>query len=366
MSLLQQTCDEIEPQDRSARRRARERLEQLAMPHWALGRVMDLSVELAGITQSLQPAVERKNVVVMAGDHGVAEAGVSKYPREVTGQMLYNFVDGGAGINALAGCVDAGVTVVDMGVAAEVGDLAESGEILSKSVRAGTNNIAEGPAMSRDEAVRAVEGGIEVALELGDGVDVFGTGDMGIANTTPSAAIAAAVTGGDPAEVTGRGTGVDDEQLEHKRDIVGKALEVNDVNPADGLDLLSKVGGFEIGGIAGLILGAARCRKPVLVDGFISTAGALIAHALCADSADYMIAAHRSEEHGHALMHRKLGKEPLLDLDLRLGEGTGAALAMGLVDGAASLLTDVNTFEEAAIAVPGKNSNRTGHAGKQK
>ncbi|MEF8788325.1 MAG: nicotinate-nucleotide--dimethylbenzimidazole phosphoribosyltransferase, partial [Planctomycetota bacterium] len=245
------------------------------------------------------------------------------------------------------------VTVVDMGAAADLDELAERGAIISKSVRPGTDNIAEGPAMSRDEARRAVEGGIEVAHGLDDEVDVFGTGDMGIGNTTPSAAIAAAVTGLEPSTVTGRGTGIDDEGLQHKIEVVETALTVNDVDPADGLDLLSKVGGFEIGGIAGLILGAASRRKPVLIDGFISTAGAVVAQALCPDCADYMIAAHRSEERGHAAMHEKLGKEPLLDLDLRLGEGTGAALAMNLVDAAASLLTDVNTFEEAAVTAPG-------------
>lgn len=363
VSLLDETCEDIEPQDRSARNSARDRLEKLAMPHWALGRVMDLSLELAGMTGSGQPTVKQKNVVVMAGDHGVTEEGVSKYPPEVTGQMIYNFVDGGAGINALAGCVDAGITVVDMGSLADTADLAANGDIVSKSVRRGTDNIAKGPAMSRDEAAQAVEAGIDVALDLCSDVDVFGTGDMGIGNTTPSAAIAAAATGKRPSEVTGRGTGIDDESLQHKIEVVERALKVNDVDPSDGLDLLSKVGGFEIGGIAGLILGAASRRKPVLVDGFISTAGAIVAQALCAHSTDYMIAAHRSEEHGHAAMHEKLDREPLLDLNLRLGEGTGAALAMNLVDAAASLLTDVNTFEEAAVTAPGPDEGNADGGG---
>ncbi len=359
MSLLAETCAAIEPQDRSARSRARDHLQELAMPHWALGRVMDMAVELAGMTGSLPPAVERKCVVVMAGDHGVTEENVSTYPSEVTEQMMYNFVDGGAGINALAGCVDAEVAVVDMGVAADLDELVERGTIVSRSVRRGTDNIAEGPAMSRDEAMRAVQGGIEVARDFADEVDVFGTGDMGIGNTTPSAAIAAAATGLDPSAVTGRGTGIDDEGLQRKIEVVDRALTVNDVHPSDGLDLLSKVGGFEIGGIAGVILGAASQRKPVLVDGFISTAGAIVAQALCADCADYMIAAHRSEESGHAAMQELLGKEPLLDLNLRLGEGTGAALAMNLVDAAASLLREVNTFDE--LAAIGTEQDEGGH-----
>ena len=363
LSLLDETCDAIKPQDSSVRSRARDHLEKLAMPQWALGRVMDIAVDLVGMTCSLRPAIERKRVVLMAGDHGVTDENVSKYPRAVTEQMMYNFVDGGAGINALAGCVDAELTVVDMGVAAELDDLVESGAIVSRSVRPGTDNIAEGPAMRRDEAVRAVEGGIEVANDSAQQVDVFGTGDMGIGNTTPSAAIAAAATGLEPSVVTGRGTGIDDEGLQHKIAVVDRALTVNAVDPSDGLDLLSKVGGFEIGGIAGVILGAASQRKPVVVDGFISTAGAIVAQALCPDCTDYMIAAHRSEESGHAAMHELLGKQPLLDLGLRLGEGTGAALAMNLVDAAASLLTEVNTFEEVAAIETGAGEGHPGSGG---
>jgi nicotinate-nucleotide--dimethylbenzimidazole phosphoribosyltransferase len=204
--------------------------------------------------------------------------------------------------------------------------------------------------MSRDEAIRAVEAGIAVALELGASTDLFGTGDMGIGNTTPSSAIAATLSGASVREVTGRGTGIDDGQLEHKIEVIQRALDVNRPDPRDGLDVLSKVGGFEIGGIAGLILGCASLRKPVLIDGFISTAGALIAQRLCPVAGDFMIAAHRSVERGHRVAMAALGKEPLLDLDLRLGEGTGAALAMNLVEAAVRILTEVATFEEAAVS----------------
>jgi nicotinate-nucleotide--dimethylbenzimidazole phosphoribosyltransferase len=264
--------------------------------------------------------------------------------------MVHNFVNGGAGINALARVVGARVVVVDMGVAADFSDLVASGKLVSKKVAPGTANMAKGPAMTREQAVRSLEAGIEVACDLAPVTDVFGCGDMGIGNTTPSAAIAAAITGRPPAELTGRGTGIDDATLQHKVRVVQKALEVNRPDSSDGLDVLAKVGGFEIGGIAGLILGAASLRKPVVIDGFISTAGALIAQKLAPASADYMIAAHRSMELGHKAMHERLGKEPLLNLNMRLGEGTGAALAMSLVEAAARLLTDVSTFAEAAVS----------------
>jgi nicotinate-nucleotide--dimethylbenzimidazole phosphoribosyltransferase len=320
------------------------------MPHWALGRLMDLALDLAGMTGSLQPRVDRKTIVTMAGDHGVVAEGVSKYPQEVTAQMVCGFVSGRAGINALARLNDVRVVVVDMGVAADLSPLAASGKIVSKRVAGGTENMAAGRAMSRQQAVRAVEAGIQVAVELDETVDVFGTGDMGIGNTTPSAAIASAITGAAVAEVTGRGTGLDDRQLEQKTAVIQRALEINTPDPEDGLDVLSKVGGFEIGGIAGLILAAAARQKPILVDGFISTAGALIAHALAPAAADYIVAAHRSAENGHDLMQQHLGKEPLLNLGMRLGEGTGAALAMNLIEAAARVLTDVATFEEASVS----------------
>ncbi len=350
MGLLESTVERIAPQDAAWRGRARERLEQLTMPHWALGRLMDLAEDLAGMTRSMASPVAGKTIVVMAGDHGVTEEGISAYPREVTPQMVHNFVAGGAGINALAQVSGARLVVVDMGIAGDLGALVEEGRVVSRRVGNGTQNMARGPAMSREEAVRCLEAGIEIAGELGDTTDLFGTGDMGIGNTTPSAAIAAAVTGQPVGQVTGRGTGIDDEGLAHKIEVIQKALELNRPDPADGVDVLAGVGGFEIGGIAGLILGAASLKKPVLIDGFISTAGALIAQTLAPDAADYMIAAHQSAEPGHALMLAHLGKRPLLDLDLRLGEGTGGALAMPLVEAAVRILTEVRTFEEASVS----------------
>ena len=376
-SLLDKTVSQIVPQDDACRTAARQRLDQLIMPHWALGRLMDLAVDLAGMTRSLRPPLARKVVVVMAGDHGVAGEGVSRYPQEVTGQMVHGFASGKAGINALARLAGARVVVVDVGVVADLGPLAAAGKILDRKIARGTANLAAGPAMTRQQALRAVETGIEIVEELcwekGDsphlceapsgpfrqmgtvpffpeGVDLLAAGDMGIANSTPSAAVAAALTGLPAAELVGRGTGIDDGQLARKTAVVEKALCVNRPDPADGLDVLAKVGGFEIGGIAGIVLAAAARRKPVLVDGFISTAGALLAHALAPAATQYVIAAHRSVEPGHRAMQEHLGKRPLLDLDLRLGEGTGAVLAMHLVEAAGRILSEVATFEEAHVS----------------
>jgi nicotinate-nucleotide--dimethylbenzimidazole phosphoribosyltransferase len=350
MSLLADSIRRIAPQDSAARAKAKSRLDQLTMPYWALGRLMDLAEDLAGMTGSVPPRTTDKTMVVMAGDHGVTAEDVSKYPQGVTAQMVYNFVAGGAGINALAGLNGARVVVVDMGVAADLSDLASAGKIVNKRIGPGTRNMAAGPAMSHDEAIRALEAGIAVGLELGQTTDVFGVGEMGIGNTTPSSAIVAALCGCSVADATGRGTGIEDEQLRHKIGVIEKCLDVNQPDASDPLDVLAKVGGFEIAGIAGLILAAASMRKPVIIDGFISTAGALIAHRLAPLSADYMIAAHQSVEQGHRIALQSLGKTPLLDLNLRLGEGTGAALAMNLVEAAARILTEVATFEEAAVS----------------
>lgn len=351
MGALERTLQNIFPQDSEFRDKARQRLEQLALPHWSLGSLMDLAIDLAGMTRSMHPPVGRKAIVTMAGDHGVTAEGVSKFPKEVTPQMVANFVNGGAGINALARQAGARVFVVDMGVDADLRQLADTGRIINKKVGMGTANIAVGPAMSHAMARRAVESGIDVAEMLADDYDLFGTGDMGIGNTTPSTAIAAVCTGRPVGELTGRGTGLDDDQLAQKIRVIEKILTVNRPDPKDGLDILAKVGGFEIGGIAGLILGAAARRKPVLVDGFISTAGALIASKIEPFVRDYLIFSHRSVEPGHRCMQEMLGcRQPLLDLNFRLGEGTGAAVAMNLVEGAVAILTEVATFAEAAVA----------------
>lgn len=351
MNYLEKTLQKIFPQNSESREQAKERLDNLAIPHWALGDLMDLAMDLAGIYGTITPQIQQKAVVTMAGDHGVVAENISKYPSEVTPQMVYNFVRGGAGINALSRQSGTDVFVVDMGVAADLNDLVAEKKIINKKVGLGTDNIAQGPAMSKAMAMRAIESGIDVATDLTKRYDILGTGDMGIGNTTPSTAIAAVCTGLDVDVLTGRGTGLDDDQLAHKINVIKRALEVNKPNPKDGLDILAKVGGFEIGGIAGLILGCAANRKPVVIDGFISTAGALIAEKIEPFVKDYMIFAHRSVEPGHRAMQECLGcKKPLLDLNFRLGEGTGSAVAMNLVESARAVLVEVSTFEEAAVS----------------
>ena len=350
MDLLNRTITDIKGQNDAARSEAKQRLDQLIMPHWALGKMMDLALDLAGICGTIHPTVQRKTIVVMAGDHGITKAGVSLFPKEVTVEMVKGFVNGFAGINVLAKQAGATVKIVDMGVAGDLSQLAAGGNIIDHKIAPGTANFAIGAAMSREQAVQALEAGIRVAQELADSTDLFGTGDMGIGNTSPSSAMVAAFCSLPVAEVVGRGTGLDDAQLEKKIAILERALDLNRPDPTDPIDVLSKVGGFEIAGIAGLILGAAAAGKPVVIDGFISTAGALLAGRLAPKSKEYMIAAHRSVEKGQVAALADLGKEPLLDLQFRLGEGTGAAVAMNLVEGAVAILTEMATFSEAAVS----------------
>jgi nicotinate-nucleotide--dimethylbenzimidazole phosphoribosyltransferase len=348
MDKLQNTISRIEPLDQEAMRQAQARQDNLTKPRGSLGLLEELSVKVAGIQGTARPKIRDKVIVTMAGDHGVVAEGVSLYPQEVTAQMVYNFLRGGAGINALARHVGTRVVVVDMGVAT---DLEPHPELLAKKVAYGTKNMARGPAMSREEAIQAIETGIEIVeSELSRGVDIVGTGDMGIGNTTPSSAIVAALTGSTVADVTGRGTGVGDEQLVHKVETIERALTVNRPDPADPLDVLAKVGGLEIGGIAGVVLGAAAHRLPVVIDGFISGAGALIAAGLAPQVKDYLIAAHLSVELGHRLVLERLGLAPLLNLNMRLGEGTGAALGISLVEAAVKVLNEMATFADAGVS----------------
>lgn len=346
-SQLEALIARIQPLDAEAQRAAQERQDRLTKPQGSLGRLEALATQIAGITGQALPAIVHKAIVIMAGDHGVVAEGVSAYPQEATPQMVLNFVQGGAAINVLTRHVGARVVVVDMGVAAE---LAHPG-LLQRKVAPGTNNIARGAAMTRQQAVQAVLAGAQVVEEqMACGLDIVGTGDMGIGNTTPSAAICATLTGQPPADICGRGTGVDDAGLARKVDAVCRALEVNRPDPRDALGVLSLVGGFEIGGLAGLVLGAAANRRPVVVDGFISTAAAMIAVGLAPQVRPYIIAAHRSQERGHRLMQEWLGIEPLLDLDMHLGEGTGAALGISLAEAACKVLAEMATFDEAGVA----------------
>lgn len=348
---LKVTVQGIKPVKEEWQKKAREHLKNLAIPQGSLGELLLLAERLAAIKETLKPSVRHKAVVTMAGDHGVVEEGVSNFPQEVTPQMVANFVAGGAAINVLAEVVGAQVIVVDMGVAADLSDLVKAGKILSYKIGYGTRNIAREPAMTREQAISSIEAGVEIASTLIEkGVELLGTGDMGIGNTTPSSAILAALSGLPVAEVTGRGTGISEEAWQNKVRVIERALKVNKPDPRDPIDVLAKVGGFEIGGIAGLILGAAYYRVPVVIDGFISSAGALLARELAPSCVDYMFAGHLSKEPGHKFMLQRLGLKPLLDLDLRLGEGTGAALAMNIIEAAAQVIGKMLTFEEAGVS----------------
>jgi nicotinate-nucleotide--dimethylbenzimidazole phosphoribosyltransferase len=346
---LEEIIATIQPPDESAIQSARLRQDTLTKPRGSLGRLEELSIQLAGITGNPFPSMERKAIIVMAADHGVALEGVSAYPAEVTPQMVLNFLRGGAAINVLARQANARVVIVDMGVAA---DLAEpGGELIHRKIDVGTANLAKGPAMTPEQARQSIQSGIEIAeAEIARGADILATGDMGIGNTTASAAIGCALMDQIPENMTGRGTGVDDEGLRRKIDVIRRALNVNRPNGKDALDVLAKVGGFEIGGLVGVILASAANRKPVVIDGFISTAAAMLAASLAPTARDYMIAAHVSQERGHKLMLESLGLDPLLDLSLRLGEGTGAVLAFHLIEAAARILCEMATFGEAGVS----------------
>ena len=338
----------IKPLDRSAMVAAQSRQDTLTKPPGSLGRLEELSVHLAGIQGRAIPKIKSKAIVTMAGDHGVVAEKIGNWPQEVTVQMVSNFLHGGAGINVLASHVGARIIVVDMGVAA---DLKTDPNLLSRKVGLGTQNMALGPAMTAEQAQRAIETGIEVVTaEMANGLDIVGTGDMGIGNTTASSAICAVMTGKPINEVTGRGTGLTDEQLKHKIEVIERALAVNNPDPAQPLEVLAKVGGFEIGGLVGVMLGAAAHRIPVVIDGFISGAAALIATALAPRLKDSLIAAHLSAEAGHRLLLQHIGLKPLLDLNMRLGEGTGAALGIFLAEAAAGILSEMATFAEAGVS----------------
>jgi nicotinate-nucleotide--dimethylbenzimidazole phosphoribosyltransferase len=346
--LLSDTIRMIKPLDERAMAKARLRQDQLTKPRGSLGRLEELSIKLAGITGKETPRIEHKAIVTMAGDHGVIAEGVSAYPQEVTGQMVCNFLRGGAAINVLARYVGARVVIADMGVAV---NLEPHPLLVSKKIAFGTRNMAREAAMSVEQARRAIEAGIEVINEeAAKGLDIVGVGDMGIGNTTSSSAICAVVTGEPVSEVTGKGTGIGDGQLAAKVKIIETALALNKPDAEDAIDILSKVGGFEIGGMAGVILGAAAQRLPVVIDGFIAGAAALIAAKLCPEVKDYLIAAHVSVETGHKAMLNYLGLKPVLDLGMRLGEGTGAALAIFIIEAAAKVLAEMATFADAGVS----------------
>lgn len=348
LDALEIIKDDIEPLDQGSMRKARKRQGLLTKPPGSLGRLEDLSIQLAGVFGEEHPTIRGKTVIVAAGDHGVVAQGVTNYPQEVTGQMLLNFLEGGAAVSTMARSAGVRLVIVNAGVEATLPlhrDLRSIGNVR------GTDDISKGPAMTREQAAACVMSGVGLAEEvIATGSDLIGTGDMGIGNTTASSAITAAITSRSPEETTGRGTGRTQRGLAKKVEVVRRALEVNRPEPDDPLGVLAKVGGFEIGVLAGVIIGSARARKPVLLDGFISGAAALIACEICPGALPYLIGSHRSAERGHRIVLKHLGLRPLLDLGMRLGEGTGAVLAMGIVEAAATTFREMATFDEAGVS----------------
>ncbi len=349
MAKLNETLEKIKAVDKSTYEITQKRLDNLTKPKDSLGRLEEFAKRIVAITGKENPTLSRKIIITMAGDHGVTEEGISAYPREVTAQMVYNFLRGGAGINVLANHVGAKVVVVDMGVAEE---LKYHPDLIVKKIARGTCNFTKGPAMTKEQAIRSLEAGIEVVEEIvnSSGVDIIGTGEMGIGNTTASSAITSAITGKPVLDVTGRGTGIDDETFSRKVNVIKKALDINKPDPDDAIDVLAKVGGFEIGGLAGVTLACAANRIPVVIDGFISSASALIAVKIKPEVKDYIFAAHSSVEIGHKAILENIGQEPILNLKMRLGEGTGAVLGMSLIEAGVKILNEMASFDEAGVS----------------
>jgi nicotinate-nucleotide--dimethylbenzimidazole phosphoribosyltransferase len=347
MDIVKQTLERIKPVDANLLAQAQTRLDNKTKPPGSLGRLEEFGRRMVAISGCSDPDTSKKVIFTFAGDHGIVEEGISLYPKEVTTQMVLNFLRGGAGVNVLARHAGAEVRVVDVGVASDFDD---APGLIRRKVAYGTRNFTKGPAMTRNEMLTALQVGINLADQCkAEGVGLVGTGEMGIGNTSPSSAIIAAVSGLSVRELTHRGTGINDDALEKKIRVIEQGLALNKPDGTDPLDVLTKVGGLEIAAIAGLVLGCAANSLPVVVDGFISTAGALIASELHPNVRDYIFAAHRSVEIGHRFMLERIGAEPILDLNLRLGEGTGAALAMTLIEAGVKILKEMATFDEAGV-----------------
>ena len=352
MLNLEELRARIAPPDRAFAERMQQKLDGKTKPRRSLGRLEDFACQYAAIVREDAPALPKKAVVVMGADHGVARRGVSAYPQEVTGQMLLNFAAGGAAINVLARHAGAQVLVIDMGVVAPVA----APNIIDARVGPGTADFTEGPAMSRAQAERALETGIELAAKLhSDGVKVVGLGEMGIGNTTAASALTAVLTRAAAEEVTGFGTGIDEATHQHKIQLIREALarHAGVAEHGDTLDVLAALGGFEIAGLAGVVLGAAARHMAVVLDGFIASVAALVAVKLVPAAREYLLPSHRSVEAGHGLVLRALGIPPVLELDMRLGEGTGAALSMTLLDAALQIVHEMATFEAASVTDSG-------------
>ena len=349
MRLLEETIQKIERLDEDMLEKARERVDNLIKPPNSLGRLEDIAIQLAGITRNLYPAIDQKAIITLAADHGVYEEGISSNPQEVTLAQTLLIQKGFPGVCAIGRVSGANVIAVDIGVKGEIPD--DAG-VINRKIKNGTSNMAKGPAMSREEAVRSIEVGIEMAnQEVKKGINLLGTGEVGIGNTTASTAILSVLANCEPLEITGKGAGVGEGGIEHKAAVIRKAIEMNKPNPNDGIDVLAKVGGLEIGGMAGVMLGAAANRIPVVVDGYISAVAALIAASIEPIAKEYFIASHASLEPGARLANELLGIEPLLSMDMCLGEGSGAALAFPIIDAAVSMMKHMATFDEVGMEI---------------
>ena len=348
MNLLQKTLKSITHVNRQLTPSIQSHLDDLTKPQGSLGRLEEIAMQYCLATHTATPTLGKMRIYCFAGDHGVANEGVSAFPKEVTPQMVLNMLGGGAAINVFTRHVGAELRIVDMGVDT---DFANLPGLINRKVKRGTANMTKGPAMTRLEVTQALESGIALATDAAaEGVTLLGTGEMGIANTTPATALFAAYLGMVPAEITGRGTGLNEDGVRHKQAVIEKALAVNPSDPATPLETLAALGGFEIAGITGLILGAAASRIPVVVDGFISSAGALAAMRLQPEVAPYLFFSHVSQERGHRAIMERLAIRPILDLNLRLGEGTGAALAMNIIAAAIKMYNEMATFSSAHVS----------------
>jgi len=348
MKLLEKTIQEITSVNKEIEEQARYRVDNLAKPVGSMGKLEDFFVQLASIQGTMHPKVDKRAIVVLAADHGVTEENIAASAKEVTLVQTLNFANGVTGVCALAKQANARIVPVDVGIAFDVND----DRVINRKIQYGTRNMAKGPAMEREEAVKSLEIGIEMAHKLIDeGYNVLGTGEMGIGNTTPSAAIISVLGGFSPEESTGIGANLPLDKLSNKIDVVRKSIKINSPNSSDGVDVLAKVGGYEIGGMAGVMLGCASRNIPVIVDGFISSAAAMIAVSLNSRTVEYMIASHKSKEKGAVLASESLGLEPVLDMDMRLGEGTGASLMFNILEAAIYMSEEMVTFQEAGIKV---------------
>lgn len=348
MSLLNETLSNIKELDENTMGITRKRIDNLIKPQGSLGRLEDIAIQLSGITGEVHTKIHKKGIIAFAGDHGVCEEGVAVAPQEVTLMQTINFTKRVTGVCALAKQARAEVVIVDVGIVRDV----EQPEVINRKIKYGTDNMTKGPAMTREEAIKSLEVGIEIAIQqIKKGINLLGTGEMGIGNTTPSTAILSVIGNYDPKEIVGVGANYPEEKLAHKAEVIKKAIEVNKPNPKDGIDVLAKVGGLEIGSMAGVMIAGAANKVPVVVDGYISTIAALIACTIEPKTKNYLIASHASHEKGATYASKLLGLEPMLNMNMRLGEGSGAALAFNIVEAATFMNNEMITFEEAGIGM---------------